>query len=230
MRLLAAIKNDIRFQIRYGFYFLYAFLTLLYSLVLIFVPEKYREIVSFIVIASDPAMVGFFFIGAIWLLEKSEGVQKFFVISPLKSLEYIISKAVSLAVISTISALVLLIVAGKDPVSYLLIVPGIFAGSGIFSIIGLLASTYAKTVNQYLIISVPAEMFITLPIALYAFKLKIPGLEIFPGTLLWKLISERISAETPLVLLGIIAWILVAVGIAIIRIPRALSEEGGVNI
>lgn len=73
MRLLAAIKNDIRFQIRYGFYFLYAFLTLLYSLVLIFVPEKYREIVSFIVIASDPAMVGFFFIGAIWLLKKVKG-------------------------------------------------------------------------------------------------------------------------------------------------------------
>ncbi len=229
MKLLAAIQNDIRFQMRYGFYFLYAFLTILYSLVLIFVPDQFRQIVSFIVIVSDPAMVGFFFIGAIWLLEKSEGVQKFFVVSPLKSLEYILAKAVSLAVISTVSTLVLLIVAGKDPVSFLLIVPGVFAGSAIFTIIGLLAATYAKTVNQYLIISIPAEMFITLPIVLYAFKLKIPGLTLLPGTLLWKLISERNSAETALVFIGIAAWIFVAAGIAVLRIPRALSEEGGGN-
>lgn len=229
MRLRAAIQNDIRFQMRYGFYFLYAFLTVLYSVVLIFVPEQFREIVSFIVIVSDPAMVGFFFIGAIWLLEKSEGIQKFFVISPLKSLEYILAKAISLAVISTLSTLVLLIVAGKEPVSFLIILPGVFIGSAAFTLIGLTASTYAGTVNQYLMISIPAEMFITLPIILYAFKLKIPGLSLFPGTMLWKLISEQDGAETALVLLGLCAWIFIAAGIAMLRIPRALSEEGGGN-
>jgi len=229
MRLWAAIQNDIRFQMRYGFYFLYAFLTLLYSVVLIFVPDQFREIVSFIVIVSDPAMVGFFFIGAIWLLEKSEGVQKFFVISPLKSLEYILAKALSLAVISTLSTLVLLLVAGKDGAAFLLILPGVFAGSAAFTIIGLTASTYAGTVNQYLLISIPAELFITLPIVLYAFKLQIPGLTLFPGTMLWKLISEKSSAETIFVLLGIAAWIVIATGIAMFRVPRALSEEGGGN-
>lgn len=163
-------------------------------------------------------------------LEKSEGVQKFFVISPLKSLEYILAKAISLAVISTISTLVLLIVAGKDAAAFLLILPGVFAGSAVFTIIGLTASTYAGTVNQYLLISIPAEVFITLPVILYAFKLKIPGLSLFPGTMLWKLISEKSSAETALVLLGIAAWIVIAVGIAMLRVPRALSEEGGGNI
>jgi hypothetical protein len=124
---------------------------------------------------------------------------------------------------------VLLLVAGKDATSFLLILPGVFAGSAAFTIIGLTASTYAGTVNQYLLISIPAELFITLPIVLYAFKLQIPGLTLFPGTMLWKLISEKSSTETIFVLLGIAAWIVIATGIAMFRVPHALSEEGGGN-
>jgi hypothetical protein len=47
--------------------------------------------------------------------------------------------------------------------------------------------------------------------------------------MLWKLISEKSSAETIFVLLGIAVWIFIAVGIAMLRVPRALSEEGGGN-
>lgn len=61
---------DIRFQAKYGFYFLYAALTVIYGVVLFAVPEGWREKTAAILIFSDPASMGLFFMGAIVLLEK----------------------------------------------------------------------------------------------------------------------------------------------------------------
>ena len=71
MRLRSLILWDIRFQARYGFYFLYAVLTAIYVAVLSAVPEGGREKATAILIFSDPASMGLFFMGAIVLLEKS---------------------------------------------------------------------------------------------------------------------------------------------------------------
>ena len=104
MRFLSALKNDIRFQVKYGFYFLYAFFSAVYIGVLAMVPPAYRDAVAALVILTDPAMLGIFFIGGIWLLERGEGLHRFWCVSPLRPVEYVLSKAVSLAVLSTVSA------------------------------------------------------------------------------------------------------------------------------
>ena len=56
MRLRSLILWDIRFQARYGFYFLYAVLTAIYVAVLSAVPEGGREKATAILIFSDPMM------------------------------------------------------------------------------------------------------------------------------------------------------------------------------
>lgn len=73
MRFINALKNDVRFQIKYGFYFLYAFFSAVYIAVLVVTPPVYQKIVSSLIVLSDPAMLGVFFVGGIWLLEKGEG-------------------------------------------------------------------------------------------------------------------------------------------------------------
>lgn len=70
MRLRSLFLWDIRFQAKYGFYFLYAVLTVIYLIVLLAVPENWREKTAAILIFSDPASMGLFFMGAIVLLEK----------------------------------------------------------------------------------------------------------------------------------------------------------------
>jgi len=231
LRLARAIKNDIRYQIRYGFYFLYVFITLLYIGVIMAVPVAYKSLTAAIIIMSDPAMLGFFFIGGIWLLERGEGVHKFYAVSPLTPIEYIMSKAISLSLISTLSALGIMIVGVPERSSYPVLLAGVFIGSMIFTILGMIAGTFSRTVNHYLLISVPAEIFIVVPPVLAAFGIHHPVLEVFPGTLMWRLISEAVGPMNKVrcfcLLLSLLGWLGAAVLVSLRRISNALLEEGG---
>ena len=61
MRLLRLLAGDIRFQAVYGFWFLYSILTLLYLLLLSVLPGEWREAAAAVLIFSDPAAMGLFF-------------------------------------------------------------------------------------------------------------------------------------------------------------------------
>ena len=67
MRIRSLIIGDVRFQFKYGFYLLYLFFSVLYiSLVYIF-PVSWRERAAILMIFSDPAAMGLYFMGAIVL-------------------------------------------------------------------------------------------------------------------------------------------------------------------
>ena len=61
MRICNLILWDIRFQIKYGFYFLYTVLTVLYLAVILSLPTAWRQTVATVLIFSDPAAMGLFF-------------------------------------------------------------------------------------------------------------------------------------------------------------------------
>ena len=92
MRIIHLIKGDIVFQIKYGFYFLYVVFTVLYAFVLVILPETWQETVASLMIYSDPAAMGLFFMGAIVLFEKSQRVLNSLAVSPIHISEYILSK------------------------------------------------------------------------------------------------------------------------------------------
>lgn len=231
MRLVHTVKNDIRYQIKYGFYFLYLFITVVYIGILFIVPGQYKDIGASIIILTDPAMLGSFFIGGIWLLERSEGLHKFYSISPLKPIEYILSKASSLSIISTLSALGIILLGVHKLINYPMMLFGVFIGSMTFTLFGLTLATFARSVNNYMLISVPVEIFIMLPPILIAFGVDFPILDILPGTILWQIITMSVKAsENALftqLLIGMVLWLGVAILIALLRIPAALRTEGG---
>ena len=82
MRLLRLTARDLRFQWKYGFYALYAVFTAAYLLTLAAVPESARRTVATVMIYTDPAAMGLFFMGAIVLLEKSQRVNLALAVSP----------------------------------------------------------------------------------------------------------------------------------------------------
>ena len=94
MRLGRLICGDIHFQWKYGFYFIYFILTVLYVCGIAALPEHWKTDIASIMIYSDPAAMGLFFMGAIVLLEKSQKVLNAMVVSPVKISEYILSKTV----------------------------------------------------------------------------------------------------------------------------------------
>jgi len=74
MRLKALLIGDIRFQFKYGFYFLYLIFTILYVGMLYALPAAWRERAAVLMIFTDPAAMGLYFMGAIVLFEKGERV------------------------------------------------------------------------------------------------------------------------------------------------------------
>lgn len=230
MRFFAAVLGDIRYQLKYGFYFLYAFFSAIYIAALLLCPAEYKGIVGAVVILSDPAMLGCFFIGGIWLMEKSEGLHKFYGISPLHPMEYILSKGLSLALISTLSALLITWIGLRDMKQGVLLSVGILVGSAFFTVAGLIIASYSRSVNHYMLLLAPLELLIATPLLLMAFGITHPILDMLPGLALWHIISYSVGV-TPLLNGGsyliLAVWLIAALVLAKHRIPKAMLLEGG---
>lgn len=78
MRALNIFLYDVRYQFKYGFYFLYTVVSIVYIVILLFIPEDFLRPIASIIILTDPAALGFFFIGGMVLLERGEGLHSYF--------------------------------------------------------------------------------------------------------------------------------------------------------
>ncbi len=229
MRFFHTVQNDLRFQLKYGFYFLYAFFSAVYTAGLLLTPPAYKNMVAALIILTDPAMLGVFFMGGIWLLEKGEGLHRFWRISPLRTLEYILSKALSLAVLSTVSAGLIALAALGGAVRLAPLSGGVFLGAVVFNILGLVTASYARSVNQYLLLVLFPSVFLSVPPVLTAFGLAHPLWELFPGTALWRLIAAALEGAPCGVwpVLDLFFWLCLLLLWAKRRIGDALQTEGG---
>lgn len=191
MRLGRLIRGDIHFQWKYGFYFIYFILTLLYVCVIASLSEYWKKDIAAIMIYSDPAAMGLFFMGAIVLLEKNQKVLNAMVVSPVKVSEYILSKTIALIAISTIIALILGLVSGSNHL--LGIAVGTALTSAIFTMLGIIAATRISNLNQFLIVIMPIEIICFVPpiVGLFA---KLPDIfSFFPFIACMNLITGKSS-------------------------------------
>jgi len=72
MKLKNLLLGDIKFQIKYGFYFLYLIFTIFYIVILSLLPSSWVETVAWLLIYTDPTTIGLIFMGAIIQLELAE--------------------------------------------------------------------------------------------------------------------------------------------------------------
>ena len=230
MRAFSIFTFDIRYQIKYGFYFLYTVISLLYLSILLFLPENMARPAAAIIILTDPAALGFFFIGGMILLERGEGIHTYFSILPTRNREYVLSKVLSLSIISTIVALFIAGIMFRSEVNYLLLSLGVFAGASVFTLFGLAVGTVAKSINHYFVIGVPAGILLMAPAFLIYLDLNNFLLEILPATLLLRLLYASLHLEIPyspiLSLVGIVLWCVPAYLIAN-RFFAQYIERGG---
>ncbi len=191
MRLGRLVCGDIHFQWKYGFCFIYFILTVLYVCGIGALPEHWKTDIASIMIYSDPAAMGLFFMGAIVLLEKSQKVLNAMVVSPVKISEYILSKTVALIAISTVIALILGVVSGSNHL--LGIAVGTALTSAIFTMLGIIAATKISNLNQFLIVIMPIEIICFVPPIVGLF-VKLPDIfSFFPFIACMKLITGKSS-------------------------------------
>ncbi|MGD6834478.1 ABC transporter permease [Sutcliffiella halmapala] len=161
-RILLLTVSDMRFQFQHGFYYAYLIMTIIYIWMLKFVPSDYLDVVTIVVVFSDPSFLGAFFVGGIVLLEKSQGVYDAFFVTPLSVGEFLISKVLSLSIISLLSSVAILFMVHSN-FDVIPFVVGILLSSVVFTLIGLLLAVRVNTVNQFLLTSPLVLMIFFVP-------------------------------------------------------------------
>lgn len=227
MRLKKLIIGDIKFQIKYGFYFIYVILTILYVCLTSVLPVTWRGNGSTIMIFTDPAAMGMFFMGAIILLEKSQRVLDSLVVSPVKVWEYVASKIISLGIISTLVAIVIALTARSG--SLFLVTLGTFFGSAMFTLLGIIVASRVSSLNQFILATIPLELICFLPPLLYLFGYDKSFMLVHPAVILIRFISG--NSDHMLVLsLILIAWIALLYVIANKLTAKMFKSVGGVKL
>jgi fluoroquinolone transport system permease protein len=147
--LSTVLVHDARLQYRYGIYAAYAFVIAFYVVILTVGRGLLPEWGVGLVIYTDPAAVGFFFLGALVMLEKGEGVRTALAITPLRARTYLAAKAMTLGSISVGACAILIAVHGgvANPALLLLAVA---LSSLAFIGLGIPIALRFRTVNGYL--------------------------------------------------------------------------------
>ena len=227
MRLKNIIIGDVKFQVKYGFYFIYVVLVVFYICLLFILKESWRAKVATVMIFSDPAAMGMFFMGAIVLLEKSQRVLNSIAVSPVKVSEYILGKVISIGSISTIVALIIALAAGMG--NYMMLTVATFFGSALFTLIGLIVSTKINSLNQFVIATVPFEIICFMPPIAYLFGYGNNLFLLHPGTSLICMISGDFS-HLLVNIVVLVAWLVLLMICTKKAVRKMFSSVGGVKL
>lgn len=168
-RLLVFAAHDARLQFRYGIYFAYGFVVAFYLAIIVLGRDVLPDWAIALIVYSDPAAVGFFFLGALMMLEKAEGVRAALAATPATAAQYFTGKVVTLVGLALIACSLLLLVHGAGNSALLL--GSVALTSVAFLGIGVPIALRFRTVNGYLIGS---GAFLTPVIAPAAFALLDP--------------------------------------------------------
>lgn len=220
--------NDLKVNYNYGFVYLYIVVSLMYVAIIHILPSSIREIATLLIVFSDPSALGFFFMGAIILYEKSERVINYISITPVSVDTYILSKVTSLSLISVMSGLIIYIFSGVK-FSILIVMASLFTGSIFFSLIGLIVASRIRSLNQFIMTAVPFQMLFNIPAVLYALNLLPEITLIYPTVTLIKLLSIDNYLAIPL-LLVFMGWTGLVYYIARINVKKMFQELGGIKL
>lgn len=166
MRFFNLFKNELRFAVKYGILLLYIILTAFYVLLLSAIPESAKQITGAILIFTDPAAMGLFFMCAVMLLEKTQRVNNSLSVSPVRIGEYIAAKALSMLLVGTAAGMVIGIAARANIAGVVL---SVALSSFLFSLCAIIVAVKTESLNSFMLGVVPFEIVICVPALLYLF-------------------------------------------------------------
>jgi len=114
----------------------------------------------------DSALVGIMFIGALVLFEKSENTLQALVITPMSTDDYLLSKIISLTILSVVSALIFMalnFIFNGTEFNILLLILGIILTSVMLILIGFILVSRVNSINEYLLSMMMAFLGLSFP-------------------------------------------------------------------
>lgn len=227
MRLTNLILSEFRFLWKYGIIALYGIFSLIYLCLLAAIPISARGVTAVLLVFTDPAAMGLFFMGAVVLLEKSQHVESSLSVSPIKLEEYIIAKILPMMTVGCFVAAILGLYAGGN---ILLMMIGVALSSAVFSLCGLSIGANIKSLNGFMIATVPIEILLCVPSFLYLFGIIQKDIWLFhPGVSAIYLISGK-SEHWYFAVMSIVLWIFPAFIWCRMAVAKSFVTMGGIKL
>jgi fluoroquinolone transport system permease protein len=226
MKFSRLFLGDVKFQMRYGFYLLYAVVTLFYVIVLFQLPSDWKSPVGSLLLFTDPTVLGLIFSGAIVQFELSERTFESLSVAPIKASTYVTSKALSLAVLSTGSAAWIGAFSGSIE-HWAAFLCAIFLGSIAFTLLGLIVAFRTHSLNRFFLSILPIMMLVMLPGVSRLFVSLPTFLVLHPGIAVMEVLlhSERIMLS----LASLALWVVLLFFLASKIVYRRMKPMGGIS-
>jgi fluoroquinolone transport system permease protein len=166
-RLFATMVCDIRLQFRNGFYYAAGFVALVMALLLNQVRLFDLALLLPIFVLGDIQVNTFYFVGGLVLLEKGEGTLAAQVVTPLRTGEYLAAKVGTLALLSLIESLIIVVAAYGSGFAVLPLVGGVVLLAVLYTLYGFVVVARYDSINSYLLPSVAYTAVLSLPLLDY---------------------------------------------------------------
>jgi fluoroquinolone transport system permease protein len=157
------LKYDLLLQWRQGFWLVYFVVTFVYLAIIFNVPEENRYFLSMLFILSDTTVLGIIFVGALVLLEKQQQVQHALWITPMKPGAYVLSKALTLTLLSLTMSLLLLVLPNGFRYDFFLVLTAVVFSALLFTLFGIGLAARVKTLNGYIAAIMGASLLAIIP-------------------------------------------------------------------
>ena len=167
---MSNLKNMLKWEFtllsRYKIIHISILSMILYFITTQAIPEMDKPIFHTMLLFFDPAIIGIMFIGALVLFEKSENVLQALVITPMKVDDYLLSKILSLTILSVISAAIFVVLlnifSGIDfNIPYLAV--SIVLTSVMLVLLGFILVSRVNSINEYLLAMLVAFLGLLFP-------------------------------------------------------------------
>lgn len=165
-RLWSTLKLDFRQQQRNGFYYAALFVMGFWLLGFHLTPFKQFPPASLmpLFVGFNALLTAFYFVSGQVLLEKGEGTLEGLTVTPLRHQEYLASKVISLAAITVVEGLVVVLWTFGLPHNLLLLLLGMLGLSALYTLVGFGLTSRYESLNQFLMPSVLVVLFLLLPL------------------------------------------------------------------
>ncbi|MFC7203328.1 ABC transporter permease [Haloferax namakaokahaiae] len=216
---------DARLQYRYGFYAIYAVVTALFIVGLKQLPASAQTSGLVLILFSDPGFLGFYFVGALVLFEKNEGVLDALVSSPLSVRDYLVSKAASLSFIALLGATTVALFVYGPGFDWVWFVLGIGLTAVVFTLLGFVAVARFDTLNTYFMTAILYLTPLSLPLLDFFGIVEHPLVYLFPTQASLVLITAAFEAVPTWELAYGVGYLVVWMGLSYLLARRAFVRH-----
>lgn len=179
-RLANQIRLDARLQWRNGFYLASMIVAVPAVVLLGMLPDPALTWVLPLVLFENTFINTFFFIAGLVLLERDEGSLSAQAVAPLRNVEYLAAKLLTLTALATVEGVVIVLLTFDGAVHLGWLLVGQVSLALLLTLLGLATISGYRTINEFLMPSVAITILLCLPMFRFLEMLPAPLLALHP--------------------------------------------------